>query len=152
MIIRLPVKEVVCFVYIARRPLRGEKGGERRKKKKRKRARSRFISRDPGEISRSYSSKFVELSYRWTSRRVSAPRCRINFNLITADTPLATPSHLGFPIKNRRGSIVARDSRSRGSSWIERIKFLDQLHLDIPGRASLAMREKFGRRERGITL
>jgi len=60
MIIRLSVKEVVCFVYIARR-LEGREEGE---KEKRKRAKSRFISRDLGEISQSYSSKFVELSYR----------------------------------------------------------------------------------------
>ena len=35
---------------------------------------------------------------------------------------------LGFPIKNRRGSIVERDSRSRGSIEIEQIKVLNQSH------------------------
>lgn len=48
MIIRLPVKEVVCFVYTSPDdPEGGEKGGEgRRKKKKRKRAREAVLSRE----------------------------------------------------------------------------------------------------------
>jgi len=95
MIIRLPLKATARpAVYIAARP-GGEKEAEDAKQG------GSILSREtPGEISRNYSSKFVELSYRGTSRRGPAHRDveLISISLLPIPTRAVIPLSLSLSL------------------------------------------------------
>lgn len=102
MIIRLPVKEVVCSVYIVR-PVARRARGERKEKKKRKRARSEFYLARPWQRSRGVTqanlSNYLIVEHLVVSRHRDVELISISLRPIPRSRLRPVPARPRFPDK-----------------------------------------------------